>query len=268
MWTTRYVRRDPERVLDEIEHLQRRYGITNVNVNDLTSLLTREWILDFCRAVQRRGMQFTWQLPSGTRSEAVDREAAEAMYAAGCRNFCYAPESGSPAELRRMKKKVKLPALVQSLQGAIDAGLVTQASIIIGMPEQDGDDLLKTWRFTLALARRGLHALGVLVFAPYPGSEAYDRLAAAGRIVHDDAYRYGSLLRSVGAGRAYHPRWSRRRLAAVQLAMLSTFYATQYLRRPRRAVEVIVNAMRGRQESVMDKFLATKAAQSFLWTSR
>ena len=85
-------------------------------------------------------------------------------------------------ELQRMKKRVKLPALVSSLEGALQAGMVTQASIIIGMPDQSARELLDTWRFTLDLAGRGLHALAVLVFAPYPGSETYDRLRAEGAI--------------------------------------------------------------------------------------
>jgi radical SAM superfamily enzyme YgiQ (UPF0313 family) len=251
MWTTRYHRRDPELVLDEIEDLQRRYGVRNININDLTSLLTKQWILDFCGAIERRGVRFLWQLPSGTRSEAVDRETAEAMARAGCRNFCYAPESGSPEELRRIKKRVKLPALRASLRGALAAGLTTQASLIIGLPGQRPADLARTWAFSLGLALDGLHALGVLVFAPYPGSEEYQRLADAGCIEHDDAFVYSSLLRSVGAARS-------RRLAAMQLAMLSTFYATQYLRRPGRVVNVAVNAIRGRERTVMDKFLRTK----------
>ena len=251
MWTTRYHRRDPERVLDEIEELQRRYRVRNININDLTALLTKEWILDFCHAIERRGLEFTWQLPSGTRSEAVDREAAEAMARTGCRNFCYAPESGSPDELRRIKKRVKLPKLRASLRASLRAGLTTHASLILGMPGQRPSDLARTWALSLGLARDGLHGLSVLVFAPYPGSEEYRRLEAAGRIAHDDAFVYSSLLRSVGAGRS-------RRLAAAQVAMLGTFYAAQYLRRPGRAADVALNAIRGTEQTVMDQFLRTK----------
>lgn len=258
MWTTRYRRRDPDDVVDEIADLQSRYGVQNVNINDLTSLLTKAWILEFCAAVQRRGVEVTWQLPSGTRSEAVDADAAAAMHEAGCRNFCYAPESGSPGELARIKKRVKLPALRESLQAAIDAGMVTEASIILGLPAQSEDDLLRTWAFTLRMALDGLHSLGVMVFAPYPGSELYAELDAAGQIAHDDAYRYGSLLRAAAAGRSYRDGWSRRDLTAVQFAMLATFYATQYLRRPSRVVQSAMNLLRGREDTILEKLVRTK----------
>ena len=261
MWGTRYVRRDPERVLDEIETYQREYGVRNVNINDLTSLLTKKWILEFCAAIKKRGLEFTWQLPSGTRSEAVDREAARAMVDAGCRNFCYAPESGSEPELKRMRKRVKLPTLLRSLQGSIDEGMVTQATIIIGMPHQELADLARSYAFMVKLARMGLHSLGVLVFAPYPGSEEFFRLEERGRIRHDAQYYYASLLRSIGSLRSYHPWLSSRALAAIQFWFLVSFYGLQYGMRPRRALSVVRNLVRRREETVMEKFLVTKLRQ-------
>lgn len=264
MWTTRYRRREPDDVVDEIAALQRRYGVRNVNINDLTSLLTKAWILEFCAAVKRRGLSITWQLPSGTRSEAVDAEAAQAMYEAGCRNFCYAPESGAPEELARIQKRVKLPALRESLQAAIEAGMVTQASIILGIPEQSDGELLETWGFTLRMALDGLHSLGVMVFAPYPGSALYTQLDAQGRIAHDDAYRYGSLLRAAVSGDSYRDGWSRRRLTTIQFAMLSTFYAAQYVRRPQRVLESAMNLARGREHTVLEKLVRTKLRSAFM----
>ncbi len=260
MWTTRYRRRDPDDVVDEIADLQTRYGVRNVNINDLTSLLTKAWILEFCRAMQRRGLNVTWQLPSGTRSEAVDAEAARAMYAAGCRNFCYAPESGAPTELTRMRKRVKLPALRTSLQASLDAGMVTHASIILGTPEQTPDELLETWKFVHRLALDGLHSVGVMVFAPYPGSALYRELDAAGRIEHDDAYRYGSLLRAAVSGDSYREGWSRRRLTTIQFAMLASFYLTQFARRPGRMLQSARNLLRGREHTILEQLVHTKLA--------
>ncbi len=261
MWTTRYRRRNPDDVVDEIAELQAEYGVCNVNINDLTSLLTKEWILEFCEAITRRGLKVTWQLPSGTRSEAVDAEAATAMFAAGCRNFCYAPESGSEPELKRMQKRVKLPALRDSLKSAIEVGLVTEASIILGMPGQSLGDLLRTWVFTQRMALDGLHSLGVMVFAPYPGSALYAELDAAGMITHDDAYRYGSLLRAAASGGSYRQGWSRRQLTTAQFAMLATFYAMQYGRRPSRVLQAALNLVRGREETILDKLVRTKARE-------
>lgn len=261
MWTTRYERRDPARVVDELEALVTRYRLDNFDLHDLTALLTKRWILAFCDELQRRGLRVTWQLPSGTRAEAIDHEVATRLHAAGCRNFCYAPESGSEATLERIGKRVRLPRLLASLEGAVAAGLRTEANLIIGFPHESLADLAHTVALALRLAHRGLHSLSVMVFAPYPGSEEYRRLVEAGRITHDDRYLYSSLLRSAGALRSHHPRLSARALLALQLATLLSFFAVQYALRPARVLELPVNLVRGREQTVVDQFLATKLRQ-------
>jgi anaerobic magnesium-protoporphyrin IX monomethyl ester cyclase len=263
MWTTRYERRDPARVVDEIERLVARYALRNVDLHDLTALLTKEWLLQLCDELRRRDLGITWQMPSGTRTEAIDAEAAAQLHAAGCRNVGYAPESGSEALLRRIHKRVHLPALLRSLEDAVAAGLKTEANLIIGFPHESAGELWGSARLTATLAWRGLHSLSVMVFAPYPGSEEYRRLLEQGRIDFDERYLYGSLLRSAGSLRSHHPRWSARRLLAVQLAMLLSFFALQYTRRPERAWSLLVNLVRGREETVVDQFVATKRRQ--LW---
>ncbi len=261
MWTTRYERRDPVAVVDEIERLRDRYGIRNFDLHDLTSLLTKRWILAFCDELLGRGLDMTWQLPSGTRAEAIDREVAARLYAAGCRNFCYAPESGSPQTLERIGKRVRLPALLQSLEGAVAEGLQTEANIIIGFPHETTTEMWHSVQLAVRLAQSGLHSLSVMVFAPYPGSEEYRRLVEAGRIEFDDRYLYSSLLRSAGALRSHHPQLSARQLLALQLAMLLGFFGLQAVLRPERAIAVPLHLLRRQEHTVVDQFVATKLRQ-------
>lgn len=261
MWTTRYERRDPARVADEIEALVRRYGIRNVDLQDLTALLTKRWLLELCDELRARRLGVTWQMPSGTRCEAIDDEAAARLHEAGCRNVCYAPESGSPEVLRRIAKRVHLDALLDSLRGAVAAGLRTEANLIIGFPHEQEAELWQSARLAARLAWVGLHSLSVMVFAPYPGSEEYRRLLEQGRIEIDDGYLYGTLLRSAGALRSYHPRLDARRLLAIQLGLLLGFFALQYARRPWRLASLLGNVATGREQTVVDQFVATKARQ-------
>jgi len=266
MWGTRYRRRDPERVADEIADLVRRYRITNIDLNDLTAMLTKQWILEFAGLIRERDLKVSVQLPSGTRSEAIDAEAARALVAAGCRNFTYAPESGSRRTLRRIHKRVDLAALRRSMRASIDAGLITHASIIIGFPHERLRDLAASFGLVLRLAVDGCHTVAIIVFAPYPGSEEYKNLLDAGAIRFDDAYYFGSLLRSAGGLRSYHPMLGARALLGLQLGGLIAFFAGQFIVRPRRALGLLRRLSRGEQSSVLDQFLMTKLQQ--LWPKR
>ncbi|HGG57361.1 MAG TPA: B12-binding domain-containing radical SAM protein [Nannocystis exedens] len=266
MWGTRYRRRDPERVADEIADLVRRYRVTNIDLNDLTAMLTKQWILEFAQLIRDRNLGVSLQLPSGTRSEAIDAEAARALVAAGCRNFTYAPESGSRRTLRRIHKRVDLLALRRSMRASIDAGLITHASIIIGFPHERLRDLAATLGLVLRLAADGCHTVAIIVFAPYPGSQEYNELLSAGAIQFDDSYYFGSLLRSAGGLRSYHPRLNARALLGLQLGGLVAFFASQFVIRPRRAFDLLRRLSRGEQSSVLDQFLSTKLRQ--FWPNR
>src|ERR1700687_3625182 len=48
MWTTRWVARKPQYVVDEMEKYHRDFGISDFQFEDLTAIVRKDWILDFC----------------------------------------------------------------------------------------------------------------------------------------------------------------------------------------------------------------------------
>src|SRR5205085_1374121 len=59
MWTTRWIARDPVDVVDEIESYVRQYGAGNFPFQDLTAIIKREWIVEFCQEIIRRRLDIT-----------------------------------------------------------------------------------------------------------------------------------------------------------------------------------------------------------------
>ena len=66
MWTTRWISRDSNLLLDEMTSYQQKYDVSNFDFYDLTAIVNKRWIKTFCQQILDRGLQFTWQLPSGT----------------------------------------------------------------------------------------------------------------------------------------------------------------------------------------------------------
>ena len=149
MWTTRWLARKPKAVLAEIKHYMEKYGAVNFDFYDLTAIVKKNWIVEFCREILASKLKFSYQLPSGTRSEAIDREVAGLLYASGCRNMTYAPESGSPDTLQRIKKRIKLDAMIDSMQACRKEKISIKANIIVGFPGDTPKDLKNTYRFIL-----------------------------------------------------------------------------------------------------------------------
>jgi radical SAM superfamily enzyme YgiQ (UPF0313 family) len=257
MWTTRWYARDPGLVLDEIATYQERYGATNFDFYDLTAIVKRSWIMEFTQLILDRKMTFTWQLPSGTRSEAIDREVSRRLYISGCRNMSYAPESGSPEVLKRIKKVVKLDRLEESVLGAVREGLNVKLNIIMGFPSESRKELGETLRFLFRMGRAGVHDMSISLFSPYPGSELYHDLRASGRIPElSDQYFLGlCAYKDFSQSISYTDGLSPRVLNLYRIGGFLIFYGTQYAVRPWRVLRVLGNLMQHRQESRLDKSL-------------
>ncbi len=254
MWTTRYTTRAAVRVVDEIEEYVRRYGAVNFDFYDLTAIVKRDWILEFCAILGARGVSITWQLPSGTRSEALDEPVLRAMYRSGCRNVSYAPESGSERTLDLVQKKVKLDRLEHSMAAAVRVGLNVKANILLGFPDEMKTDLRQTLRFILRMARIGVHDTSVWTFSPYPGSELFERLRAAGRLTRLDDDYYASLLSysDVSAAVSYADGLESAQLQRYRIAGLLLFYGASYLTHPTRPLRSLYNVLTRRYESRME----------------
>ena len=254
MWTTRYTTRAPALVVDEIADYVSRYQVENVDFYDLTSIVKRDWILEFCRLLDARGLRITWQLPSGTRSEALDEPVLRAMYRSGCRNVSYAPESGSERTLDAVKKMVQLDHIEGSMRTAVRVGLNVKANILIGFPDERPADLRHTLRFILRMARSGVHDVSVWTFSPYPGSELFEQLRGAGRLPHLDEDYYTSLLSysDVASAVSYADALSSAQLQRYRLAGLLLFYGASYLTHPLRPLRSLYNIATRRYESRME----------------
>ena len=187
MWTTRYVTRAPEDVADEIEDYVKRFGVRNVNFVDLTAATNRRWTLALCDEIEARGLDLTWQLPVGTRIEAIDREVLGRLRATGCRNITFAPESGSDRLLTIMDKRVDLDHVLEAVAEAEELGLNATINVLIGHPHETWRDLWKSVRFMLKASWLGCSDTAVVMFCPYPGGADFDEMVAGGTHVVDDA---------------------------------------------------------------------------------
>jgi radical SAM superfamily enzyme YgiQ (UPF0313 family) len=89
MWLPLWIPRDPISVADEIEYYVKKFGAGNFPFQDLTAIIKRDWIKAFCEEIIKRKLNITWQLPTGTRSEAIDNEIAFLIKKSGMTSMAY-----------------------------------------------------------------------------------------------------------------------------------------------------------------------------------
>lgn len=251
MWTTKWIARSPEKVLDEMELYIKKYGAENFSFYDLTAIVKRDWIITFCKLILERGLNFTWQLPSGTRSEAIDSEVAYYLYKTGCRNLNYAPESGSKQTLKRIKKQVNLDSMKKSMRQCLKNGLVVKSNTIMGFPGETHRDIWKTikWLIDISLFV-GVHEATVSMYIPYPGTELFDELRA-NKEIPDFTDEYFRSLATRGNFFATVSRAKDISSRALAFYILFAMIMTNILclvRRPKRLAKVVINIFVGGKE--------------------
>jgi radical SAM superfamily enzyme YgiQ (UPF0313 family) len=256
MWTTRYIPRAPAKVADEIAFYKRKYNIVNVDFQDLTAVVKRSWVVEFCRELIDRKLDVTWQMPSGTRSEVFDKEVADLLYRSGCRALAFAPESGSPDILKLIKKQVNLDHMLDAMRIAVRRGFKLSCFIVIGFPDDTPSTLQQSLRLIRKMARLGVHDVAVSKFVPYPGSYLFKRLQQEGRIAVDDEFFLSPMDFYTQKAPSYSQHLTTRYLYFMMLWMFVNFYVTSFAWRPLRTARILLKAVvTGTEETRFAKWL-------------
>ncbi|MCH7823353.1 MAG: radical SAM protein [Acidobacteria bacterium] len=259
MWTQRWIARDPQKVLDELKGYIKRYKVNHIEFYDLTAIVKRQWILEFASLLIRENLGITWALPSGTRSEAIDDEVVEAMKDSGCHSLTYAPEAGSPATLKRIKKMVNLTQMLMSMRSSVRCGLLIKANLIVGFPGQTKREVLESFVFMVKMAWVGVHDVAVFPFVPYPGSELFFQLVNEGLIRKDsaayEAFLSGNVYNEVSGMLSWSENISHRLIKYLTVGGMGWFYFWQFLFRPHRFVASLWRLFKSKPVTMFDMAL-------------
>jgi radical SAM superfamily enzyme YgiQ (UPF0313 family) len=261
MWTTEWIPRDYKLVVDEMQEYQNKYDVTDFQFEDLTAIVRKDWIINFCDEILKRSMKITFQLPSGTRSEGIDFEVATKLKAAGCHEFSFAPESGDPRILQAIKKKVNLPKMFDSARSALKAGINVGCFFIIGFPEDDYRSVFRTYGAIIKCALIGFTNVNLNAYSPQPNTESFQELQRMGVITDfDDKYLMSLFtFQDFGAKKtSYNSRFGDWELSLMVVFGAFLFYVIYFLRKPYRIIQLFSDLG---SESSSNK--STKMAKSF-----
>jgi radical SAM superfamily enzyme YgiQ (UPF0313 family) len=134
-----------------------------------------------------KGMGRLWQA-AGTVQSVLAPGLLEKAVAAGLRSLFVGFETLSAANLSEQGKTQNLGrdygAAIRRLH---DLGVMINGSFVFGM---DGDDATVFDRTVDWAVEQGIETATFHILTPYPGTVLYQRMAAAGRLMHSDWDRY------------------------------------------------------------------------------
>lgn len=168
----------PERAVDLMEMLLRRYDPPQLFIFDDLFTIQRKRVIGICKEIVKRGLCFEWSCES--RVDTVDFEELRWMRKAGCVKIYYGLESGSPNMLVTMKKDVTPEGILKGAQLTRQIGIYFKFFILYGFPS----DTVEDHRLTEDIVRKARSdAVSVSLLVPIPGTEVYEEIKD--KLIHD-----------------------------------------------------------------------------------
>ncbi|MBL8860675.1 MAG: cobalamin-dependent protein [Planctomycetes bacterium] len=171
MTPRQYRAMSPERTVDLMELILRKYNPPQLVLFDDLFTIQRKRVIAICKEIIKRDLFFEWVAES--RVDTMDFEMLRWMRKAGCVKIYYGLESGSPDMLVTMKKGVTPEKVRAGAKLNRQLGMYFKFFILYGFPE----DTVKDHRLTEELiAETRCDAVCCSILQPIPGTEVYEQL--------------------------------------------------------------------------------------------
>ena len=208
-------RRPVEAVIDELNHLDREYGVGSVVIHDSMFFQNPSWLREWIEKYPRRANK-VWPYWAAGRADTVRQwpELFEALVReTNWKTISIGFESGSDRILKLLNKECTeednefaidlVNRLGDDLESSGEEPPYFWSNIMLGIPGEEPEDAFKTMRM---LKRMKRVYPSISYYAPYPGSALGNQLIAEGKSMmsKENYHRYPDDEKVVGVDYAFY----------------------------------------------------------------
>lgn len=188
-WKRKFRLRNIMDIVDEIEYVQKTYGIDQFDFMHDLFTVNKNRITEFCREVNRRGLHIKWGCDS--RIDTINFEMIDLMVSMGMTRIFYGIETGSARMQKLINKKLNLKKCEDIVKYSLKKGLEVTTSFIYGYPEETEEDLNDTINYIVRFQNYGCTVLtnlchimnGTELFEKYHDQLVLDKSTAYNRCI-------------------------------------------------------------------------------------
>ncbi len=170
----RFRAHSPERVVAEIEHYTKVFGVTEIEFLDDIFNFDPQRVLDICDLIAKRNLKLRITFPNALRADVLTEEVIDALVGAGLYHSAFALESGSPRMQQFMGKQLNIDKFLRGVRWATDRGVFAHGFTMLGFPTETEADMQAT--LDVACNSR-LHTATFLTVILFPNTDLYGYLA-------------------------------------------------------------------------------------------
>jgi len=157
-----------EKVVAQIEHLCKEYGIDSVFFHEDNFDANKKRVIRYCNLLLEKKIKIRWEHFS--KVNYADGEQLRLEKKAGCALISYGLESGSDRILKIIHKDQTREDVKKAIDLCRKAGIAAAVSTIIGYPMEERQELDETLSLLKEIKVQNVFPQ---IFNPYPGSELF-----------------------------------------------------------------------------------------------
>ncbi len=164
--------RRTEHIIEEIEFLKERYGVTYISFIDELLMSSVKRTVEFCEMMIERKVNVKWNCSGRLNYASKDKGMLELMKQAGCVFINYGIESMDNEALKRMNKNLTTDMIVRGVENTLDAGISPGLNIIFGNLGETRQSIENDVKFLLEYDDHA-QLRTIRPVTPYPGTDLY-----------------------------------------------------------------------------------------------
>jgi radical SAM superfamily enzyme YgiQ (UPF0313 family) len=175
----KFLRRDPLKVVDEIEYWQKKFGVKNFSFYDDALLVEPEkMIIPLLNELQRRNLSCQFHCPNGLHLREIDGELSKLLYASGFKTIRFGFETSDFKRQKQTGGKVVNEELQRGVRHLKKAGYKTDdigIYLLCGLPNQSAVEIQDSIDFVRKYGAKPMLA----EYSPIPGTKIWAEAVSA-----------------------------------------------------------------------------------------
>jgi len=176
-WKRKVTYRSPGNIIEELKHIQKKFGIIYFSIRDDNFTLSKKRVLEFCRLINESGLYMMWNCQA--RVDTIDEEMLVEMKKSGLEHIQFGVESGSEKILKIYDKHITLAKIKQTADLTRKVGIYLSFYLMTGMTGETKEDIEDTKKL---ISNTMPHDVIVSPVAYYPGTGIYTSSVKRGLI--------------------------------------------------------------------------------------
>jgi radical SAM superfamily enzyme YgiQ (UPF0313 family) len=170
IFAKRFRAHSAERVVEELEYLNTKYGITDFEFYDDTFNFDKDRVREICGLIQKKNLKIHLYFPNGLRSDRLEKDIVEKLAGAGTKVMCFAIETVSERLQKLLRRNLKFENITSMIQVAVKNGIHAEGFFMIGHPTETKEEMLDTIHFA---AESPLHSAAFSIAIPQKGTDLF-----------------------------------------------------------------------------------------------